>query len=127
MIKKLISASVIGVLFFTGCATKEQQKLIRVPPTVKLKDIEKPSFYEDQRKKVLAKVIKQKAMPIKTPDKVLRVLTMPYVDKKHILQTQNFHYITVEKGQWILGEYLLKDGTNSIKELTPLKVKGIKK
>ncbi len=121
MIKNIIVIGTIGILLFSGCSSKKQKMLIKVPPTVGLSDIEKPSFYEVQRKKELAKIITQKTMPIKTEDKVLRVLIMPYVDKQEILQTQNFHYATVEKGKWILGEYLLNDGKNSIKELTPLK------
>lgn len=121
MIKKIIVVGMTGILFFSGCSSKTHKSLIKVPPSVELDDIKKPSFYEEQRKKELAKLITQKNMPIKTQDKVLRVLLMPYVDKSKTLQTQNFHYITVEKGKWILGEYLLNDGKNSVKELTPLR------
>ena len=121
MIKNIIVIGTIGILLFSGCTSKQPQTLIVVPPSVELNGINKPSFYEVQRKKELAKVITQTNMPIKTEDKVLRVLIMPYVDKQDILQTQNFHYLTVERGKWILGEYLLSDGKNSIKEFTPLK------
>lgn len=120
MIKKSIIISIAGVLLFSGCSSKIEHGLIKVPPSVKLKKIEKPSFYEIQRKKELAKVIQEKNMPIKTEDKVLRILVMPYVDKDNVLHSQNFHYTTVEKGKWILGEYLLGNESHSVKELTPL-------
>jgi hypothetical protein len=124
--KILILVTIISIFTLTGCSTKQEHHLTKVPHNNIQKDIAKASFYEVQRKKKLAKVITQKVMPLKTPDTILRVLTMPYVDDKQILQTQNFHYIVVDKGQWVLGEYLLDNSLNTTKEFTPLRSKKIK-
>jgi len=121
MIRNTIIISIVGSLLLSGCSSKIQNNITKVPASKSINKANQSSFYEEQRKKELAKIITQKNLPIKTQDKVLRVLIMPYVDNNNVLQTQNFHYTTVEKGKWILGEYLLDDGKNSVKELTPLK------
>lgn len=61
-------------------------------------------------------------IPVKTPDKILRVLMMPYVDEDMNLQTENFHFVKVDDGRWVVGEYLNgQDRSNNAKTLTPLK------
>jgi hypothetical protein len=61
-------------------------------------------------------------IPVKTPDKILRVLLMPYVDEDMNLQTENFHFVKVDDGRWVVGEYLNgQDRSNNAKTLTPLK------
>lgn len=47
---------------------------------------------------------------------------MPYVDEESNLQTENFHFVKVDEGRWILGEYLNgQDRSSAPKTLTPLK------
>ena len=98
----------IGLLFsiFTGCATKQEQtpSLKKVP--IQDKVIEMDSLYEKERKDFLSKTMYSPKIPVKTPDKILRVLLMPYVDEDMNLQTENFHFVKVDDGRWILGEYL---------------------
>jgi len=123
----LTKMTIIGLMIlFTGCVTNKTD-IVKVPPKAKQvlnkKDKKpKPSFFEIQRKKELSKVITQKSIPIKTADKVMRVLIFPYVDEKDIYQSENFHFITVEKGKWVFAEYPA-DVKNSVKEFTPLKTK----
>lgn len=118
----------VTVLVLSGCSSKEtpQTQIIKVETTKQSKNNEKlsqmPSVYELQRKEVMKGYISQQQMPIKTPDKNLRVLVFPYVDQNNILQTHNFQYVKVDEGKWILGEYLLnEDSKNTPKMLTPLK------
>ena len=38
------------------------------------------------------------------------------------LQAENFHFVKVDDGRWVVGEYLNgQDRSNNVKTLTPLK------
>jgi hypothetical protein len=80
---------------------------------------EKPAV-QKERDERLAGVIRKPVSPLKTPEKVLRVLLLPYADDKNILHTWKYSFITVDEGKWILGDYLKESYTTS-NTLTPLK------
>lgn len=109
------------VLLSSGCASKQQSKLIQVEPE-KQAEI-KESMYEHKRKKELSKIIETPSIPVKTPDKILRVMMMPYVDKNDILQTSSFLFVKVDEGRWIFGEYLNDSKLEASQNLTPLSQK----
>jgi hypothetical protein len=75
--------------------------------------------YEKERDRMLAKIVKTSPTPMRVPDTVLRVLVLPYVDDSGTLTAQNYKFTKVDDGKWILGEYLVKEGS-AIKMLTPL-------
>lgn len=119
MIKRVILASIIVMMMFQGCA--EKSKIIYIDPKTKQDINRTDSLYEVNRKEELAKLIQEPIVPLKTPDKVLRVLMLPYVDKNNLLQTSNFIFVKVDDGKWIIGDYLNQEVEISSKTLTPLK------
>ncbi len=124
MNKKLLATGLImGALIFSGCGSKKPEPspgLKKVNPQEKI--IKLDSLYEKERKEFLSETMYSPKIPVKTPDKILRVLVMPYVDEESNLQTENFHFVKVDEGRWILGEYLNgQDRSSAPKTLTPLK------
>jgi len=120
---KLLIGIIATIFLFTGCFTKQENVgLKRVAKQEKI--VKAASLYEKERKDFLSQTMYSPKIPVKTPDKILRVLLMPYVDEDMNLQTENFHFIKVDEGRWILGEYLNgQDRTTNPKTLTPLKNK----
>lgn len=126
MIKNIAKTIIIcmsGFVLFTGCSMKEPEvsKLIKVEPNKKIDNNITDSIYEINRKSELANLIKSPAIPVKTPDKIIRVLLMPYVDKNNILQTSSFMFTKVDEGKWIIGDYLNNEGEFTPQTLSPLK------
>lgn len=119
----------LATILLSGCAASSankddvDDKLIRLNKMKKQNEkvVKIDSLYEKERKELLAATIRQPKIPVKTPDKILRVLILPYVDESNNLQTQNYHFVKVDEGKWIIGEYLYgesKASQNSL--LTPL-------
>lgn len=122
--KKIILTILTCLVFGSGCASKQSEpegsQLIKVPAK-KIEKIEKTeSLYEKERKDFLSKTMYAPKIPVKTPDKIIRVLTMPYVDEDNNLQTENYHFVKVDEGRWVLGEYLNGQDRTQNKTLTPL-------
>ncbi len=105
---------------------KKVEEVVKVIQEEKKKAVEmvkkKQSVYEEEKKSLLVRLIKNPPTPIKTPEKILRVLILPYVDENKVLHTQHFSFIKVDDGSWILGDYLLKEGKMIDRNLTPLEV-----
>lgn len=122
--KKILTIGFLAFLI-TGCSSKNKTEnaLKSIEPTKKV--IKSDSLYEKERKNFLQETMYMPQIPIKTPDKILRVLVMPYVDDDKNLQMENYHFVKVDDGRWVLGEYL--NGQNREKSnnryLTPLKAK----
>jgi len=57
--------------------------------------------------------------PLKTSDVVLRVLIMPWVDEGGTLHSQSYHFVKVDNGKWVIGDYLMQKGI-SVKSYHPL-------
>lgn len=118
MIRRVVFASILVMMMFQGCA--EKSKIIYIDPKTKQDINRTDSLYEVNRKEELAKLIQEPIVPLKTPDKVLRVLMLPYVDKNNLLQTSNFIFVKVDDGKWIIGDYLNQEVEISSKILTPI-------
>ena len=122
-IKSIAISLILSAFIFTGCATKSTTQdtgLKKITPQQENSKIE--SLYEKERKEFLRETMHSPKIPVKTPDKILRVLMMPYVDEDMNLQTENFHFVKVDDGRWVVGEYLNgQDRSNNAKTLTPLK------
>jgi hypothetical protein len=63
---------------------------------------------QEQQQQTLLKVLKKPPIPIKAPDKIIRVLFLPYVDKNNILNNYRYSFLKVEEGNWVLGDYLIE-------------------
>ena len=111
-------AFILAMMMFQGCA--EKSKIIYIDPKTNQDINRTDSLYEVNRKEELAKLIQEPIVPMKTPDKVLRVLMLPYVDKNNLLQTSNFIFVKVDDGKWIIGDYLNQEVEISSKTLTPI-------
>ncbi|NUW25097.1 TraV family lipoprotein [Arcobacter butzleri] len=119
---KILTIGLLSIFILSGCSSKQEtdvSSLKKVSPQEKIVKID--SLYEKERKEFLVETMYSSKIPVKTPDKILRVLVMPYVDEDMNLQTENFHFIKVDDGRWILGEYLNGQDKSNPKSLTPLK------
>jgi len=76
-------------------------------------------IYKKEQAKTIAGLLKKPLIPLKIPPKIMRILILPWVDENGVLHSQEYIYVEVDKGKWILGNYLYKENS-SIKTLTPL-------
>ena len=130
--------SLAMALLLFGCATKENwdkyrvyaeekgwskekyeekvlSKRIKAPVQVSREDL-----YEKEKKETALELLRTPPVPLKIPDKVLRVLVLPWVDEKGDLHAQQYVFVVVEDGEWIIGDYLTEKG-KKVKVLTPLR------
>ena len=63
---------------------------------------------EIERQQRMISVLKKPPVPLKTPDKILRVLFLPYVDQNNILNNYKYSFMKVEEGKWVIGDYLME-------------------
>ena len=63
---------------------------------------------EIERQQRMMSVLKKPPIPLKTPDKILRVLFLPYVDQNNILNNYKYSFMKVEDGKWVIGDYLME-------------------
>jgi len=75
---------------------------------------------ESERQNIMLKLLRKPPVPIKTPDKVLRVLFLPYIDENNVLHNYKYAYVKVEEGKWILGDYLMDPVQIDRKIIQPL-------
>ncbi len=68
---------------------------------------EMPSVDIERQQRMIS-VLKKPPVPLKTPDKILRVLFLPYVDQNNILNNYKYSFMKVEEGKWVIGDYLLE-------------------
>ncbi len=117
----LLSVSIFPALL-SGCATTYTgDKLLRLPSG---EPVNNKTFYESLllKKSILEKdktaleesLINRPATPIYIHSKILRMLVMPYVDTDNMLHTYQYIYFKIKKGGWLLGNYLMRVGTNRI-------------
>ena len=75
-------------------------------------------LYEKEKKKLVLELIKAPPVPLKIPDKVLRILVLPWVDEKGDLHAQQYIFVVVEDGEWMIGSSAKE---NEVRVLTPLR------
>jgi len=80
-----------------------------------LSDLKKPEKEDStckassQNLNILVPEITQKGpIPLRTQDKIIRVLVFPYKISKSQLMGQQYVYLKVSEGDWVLGTYLLE-------------------
>ncbi len=102
--------------------SKEQYVNSKLPPPPQKQKTEKETSIEKEKKMLVKKLIKSPPTPLKLPDKVLRVLVLPWVDAEGNLHTQEYLFTKVEEGKWIIGNYMLNE-KRIPRRLTPLEEK----
>ena len=75
---------------------------------------------EIEREQMMMKILKKPPVPIKSQDKVVRVLFLPYVDTNGVLHNYKYSFLSVEEGRWVLGDYLMKPAELDRRVLKPL-------
>ncbi|WP_457641312.1 TraV family lipoprotein [Persephonella sp.] len=83
----------------------------------KVKEVLTP--YKEEKIKKETALLKEPITPVKTPDVVLRILLLPYVDEDNSFHSGEYLFVKVEEGKWILGNYI-KTGKEVTKEFNPL-------
>jgi len=82
-----------------------------------LQDIKKPDIHlpeqckssvKDNLNMLVPDLVQKPQIPLRTQDKIIRVLIFPYKISKSQLMGQQFVYLKVSEGDWILGTYLLE-------------------
>jgi hypothetical protein len=63
---------------------------------------------EAERQQRMISVLKKPPIPMKMPDKILRVLFLPYVDQNNVLNNYKYSFMKVEEGKWVIGDYLME-------------------
>jgi len=75
---------------------------------------------EIEKEALLLRILKNPPVPLKSQNKVVRVLFLPYVDQSGVLHSQQYSYVQVEEGKWILGDYLLNSPQSGKRLFKPL-------
>jgi len=100
--------------------SKEEYVRSKLPkPPQREESEEKESMLEKEKKELLSRLVKKPPVPVKLPDRILRILILPWVDKEGNLHTHRYVFVKVEEGKWILGNYLLEE-EDITKEIKPL-------
>jgi len=120
----------IFLVFLLSCSSKSKVVYIkREPSSIKTKVIKKceadgtdeycekivikvvkpkeETLYEKIKKETITELLKNPPAPVKVPDKILRILILPWTDKDGNLHAMKYIFVKVEEGQWILGNYLI--------------------
>ncbi|MDX9814676.1 MAG: TraV family lipoprotein [Sulfurimonadaceae bacterium] len=127
-----VAAATLVAVLFSGCVKQPSacgagsdcevdSKTGLLKPIVFPKASTQESGYEKERKAFLEETMYSSKIPLKTPDKIIRTLILPYVNENQNLQTENFHFSKVDEGRWILGEYIYGQDRGVPTHLTPLK------
>jgi len=74
---------------------------------IKVIKSKKETLYEKTKKETITELLKNPPAPVKAPDKILRILILPWTDKDGNLHAMKYIFVKVEEGQWILGNYLI--------------------
>lgn len=78
------------------------------------------SALDTERERRMLSILKQPPIPLKTPDKVLRVLLLPFVDSEDVLHNYKYSFIKVDEGKWVIGDYLMEPAKAGRRIFTPL-------
>ena len=124
MRKRLFFIPILLLLFTVAHA--EDQRWEQAPKETKQKKDQKgtetqtlPPLQEEQQQTMM-KILKKPPIPIKAPDKIIRILFLPYVDKNNILNNYRYSFLKVDEGNWVLGDYLLEPARLDKKVFNPL-------
>lgn len=76
--------------------------------------------YEKEKMQKMLSILKESPTPLRTPDTILRVMILPYIDSSNTLHNYSYTFVKVEDGNWLIGEYLLKPQSSSKLVLHPI-------
>lgn len=94
----------------------EKKRMLAMKKSAKNKE---KSLYEKEVQELMVKLLRTPPTPLRVPDRILRVLILPYVDENGNLIAGHYTFLKVEEGKWIMGDYLIEK-EKPIREFTPL-------
>lgn len=66
------------------------------------------SALDIERQQKMLQLLRKPVIPLKSNDKIVRILMLPYVDEHNVLHNYEYMYVKVEEGKWIIGDYLIE-------------------
>ena len=102
-----------------GFSREEYEKRLTKTPQARE---EKKNLYEEKIARTVVKLLGRIPAPVRTPDDVLRVLILPYVDDQGTFNSAKYVFIKVDEGRWLLDPRI-KEEDPAVRTLTPLEEK----
>ncbi len=68
----------------------------------------------------LLHMLKTVPTPMRTQPKILRIFILPWTDKNSTLHMQQYTFVVIKHGQWIMGQYLEQKNRPESRISTPL-------
>lgn len=121
-----------AAIALSGCANsghviKNYKEIIRLSDGKQLVLRQKKSnlskanrLIEHTKNNILLHTLKTTPIPMRTHPKILRVFVLPWTDTAGILHMQQYSYIVVKHGQWVMGQYLTGNHQFAQRVFTPL-------
>lgn len=118
-----VTSSVVLISILTGCSIKQlPDNSLENKSEILINENQAISNENNIKKiEIIKETTAMQPMPIKSPDKIVRILTLPYVDSSGVLHSQSFKFVKVDDGEWIIGHYLSQKNAEHTMTLTPLK------
>jgi len=85
--------------------TKEKYVMSKLPKPPSEERSITEGFRKEEEEKLIKELVKKPPVPLKLPDKILRVLILPWVDREGNFHGHEYVFIKVEEGKWIIGNY----------------------
>jgi len=73
--------------------------------TINSVDLLEKDLQKINKKEVERRMVDDPPVPITVPPKVIRVLILPYIDKKGNLHSDSYVFVEIRKARWLIGEY----------------------
>lgn len=73
--------------------------------TVKSIDLLEKDLQKVNKREVERRIVEDPPVPITVPPKVVRILILPYIDRKGNLHSDSYVFVEIKKARWLIGEY----------------------
>ncbi len=127
------SIMILAVLALVGCARdnthiiKNYKEIIRLSDGKELVLLDHKSnvnkakqLINDTKNNKLLHMLKSVPTPMRTQPKILRIFILPWTDKDSTLHMQQYTFVVIKHGQWIMGQYLEHKNRSGLRISTPL-------
>lgn len=85
--------------------TKGKAEKVTKSITVKNTDLLEKDLQKINKREVTRRMVDDPPVPITVPPKVVRVLILPYIDRKGNLHSDSYVFVEIKKARWLIGEY----------------------
>jgi len=127
------SLMVLAVLTLIGCARdnthiiKNYKEIIRLSDGKELVLLDHKSninkakqLINNTKNNKLLHMLKSVPTPMRTQPKILRIFILPWTDKNSTLHMQQYTFVVIKHGRWIMGQYLEQKNRPELRISTPL-------